>query len=300
MTKEQINDKIDEIKNNLKIFEEQGKDSNYFHELSTLALLQIEIDEFAEAEENLILCLKHFKIQKENLGKAAVFGILGVLKFKSGDYGASFEYYNQAYEIYKDLNQFKEEIVCLIGMGNALIKLERLDEACDIFLKCSENCSERNDIYNLLDCLGNLIHIHETQEKWDVVIELYKKSLEVFEKMKDYKGIITSNFNLGILEKKENNFHKALKYFEKGTQRARESNYFELIIKGLSYIGEALFYLGNIKSAKQKYVEALRIANTVNAKNAIIQIKVILNSFGLNDKQIENELKELGNNGLSA
>lgn len=239
--------------------------------------------------------MKHFELQKDSLGKAATYGILGVLKFKSGDYKASYENYSKAYEIYKDLNQYNEEIICLIGMGNALIKLEKLDEACDIFLECSAKCSDTNDIYHLLDCLGNLIHIHETQQNWDVVKELYKKTLEAFEKMKDFKGIIISNFNLGLLEKKENNYQKAFTYFEKGTQGAKESNYSELIIKGLSYIGEALFYLGNIKSAKQNYLEALYIAKKVNAKNAIIQIKVILNSFGLNEYQIDNELKELEN-----
>jgi len=300
LTKDQIKIKIDEINKKLKILGEEGKDSNYFRELSTLALLQIEIDEFANAESNLKICLQHFEIQKDRLGKAAVYGILGVLKFKSRDYQASSEYYNQAYEIYKELNQYKEEIVSLIGMGNALIKFEKLDEACDVFLECSELCSDKNDIYNLLDCLGNLIHIHETQENWDVVKELYKKTLEAFEKMKDFKGIIVTYFNLGILEKKENNSQNALYYFEKGTQRAKQSNYSELIIKGLSYIGEALFYLGNIKSAKDNYLEALYIANKINVKNAIIQIKVILNSFGLNERQIEKELSEFENNSINA
>jgi len=293
LTEEKIRSKIDEIKKRLIDLEEKGKNSIYFQELSNLALLQIEINEITDAEENLQLCLKHFILQKDNLGKAAVFGILGVLKFKSSDYKASYEYYNKAYEIYNDLNQHKEEIICLTGIGNALIKLEKLDEACDIFLECSAKCSDRNDIYNLLECLGNLIHIHEIQENWDVVKELYKKTLEAFEKMRDFKGIIVSNFNLGILEKKENNFQKALSYFEKGTQRARESNYIELIIKGLSYIGEVLFYLGNIKSAKEKYVEALYIAEKLKAKNAIIQIKVILKSFGLDERHIKNELREL-------
>ena len=297
MTKEQHKEKIDEINQKLKNLEDQGKDSNYFHELSTLALLQIEINEFTSAEKNLQMCLKHFKLQKDTLGIAAVYGILGVLKFKSGVYKASHEYYNKAYDIYKELHQYNEEIVCLIGMGNALIKLEHLEEACDIFLECSAKCSDRNDIYHLLDCLGNLVHIHETQEKWDIVKELYKKTLEAFEKMKDFQGIIISNFNLGILEKKENNYQKALNYFETGTQRAKDSNYSELIIKGLSYIGEALFYLGNIKSAKQNYVEALSYAKKINAKNAIIQIKVILNSFGLKEHHIQKELDELENPG---
>ena len=74
-----------------------------------------------------------------------------------------------------------------------------------------------------------------------------------------------------------------------------ESNYAELIIKGLSYTGEIMFYLGNVKSAKDIYVEALYIAKNINAKNAILQIKIVLNSFGLNEEQIEKELSKLDN-----
>jgi len=295
LTKEEIRSLIKETKLKLKSLEEEGKNLDYFQELSSLALLQIETNEFSDAEENLKMCLKYFTIQKDNLGKAAIYGILGTLKFKSGFYKESIKNYNKAYETYKELNQYNEEITCLIGIGNAFLKLNQLDEACDIFLECSAKCSDNNDIYNLLDCLGSLILIHEKQEKWDVVKELYKKSLEAFQKLKDYKGIIISNFNLGILEKKENNLKRALYYFEEGTNRAKESNYVEFIIKGLSYTGEIMFYLGNIKSAKDIYVEALYIAKNVNAKNAILQIKIVLNSFGLNEEQIEKELSKLDN-----
>ncbi len=168
--------------------------------------------------------------------------------------------------------------------------MEQLDEACDTFLECSAICSDNNDIYGLLDCLSNLVFIHETQEKWDVVFELYQKILEAFQELKDYKGIITSYFNLGILEKNHNDLEEALIYFKEGTNQAIDSNYLELIIKGLGYIGETLFYLGKIREAKDEFVRALKLAKKIKAKNAVIQLNILLNSLGLNDKDIENEL----------
>ena len=166
-----------------------------------------------------------------------------------------------------------------------------LDEACDAFLDCSAICSDNNDIYSFLDCLGSLIYIHEHTEQWDIVFDLYKKTLKAFKKLNDNKGIITSYFNLGILQKKTNNLEDALRYFKKGTNASIDSNYAELIIRGLSYVGETLFYLGEKKEAKNQFIKALHIAQKIKAENAEIQLRVLLQSLGLQNKHILEELK---------
>lgn len=260
--------------------------------MSNIALLQLEIGQYTESEENLHICLKHFKKQLDRLGQAAVYGILGILYFKWQKFDKSIDIYHKAFEIYRDLNQIEEQITCLKGIGTVLIKLNQFDKASDAFLECVAICSDNNDIYNLLDCLGNLILIYEKEQKWDVVLELYKKTLDAFETLKDNKGIIVTYFNLGTLQKRSNKFEDALTYFKKGTNFAIDSNFSELIIKGLTYIGEILFYQGNIKSAKDQYIKALYLAKKVNDKNSKLQIEIILNSFGLNENEINHELKE--------
>ena len=291
LNRKEIKQLIKETKDNLEALKKFGKDSNYIKELSNLALLQIEIEDYIEAEKNIIVCLNHFKIQRDRLGQAAVFGVLGVLYFKKKKYEKSIEYYNEALKIYKELNQIQEEITCLKGIGTNYLKLNKNEEASDFFLDCSALCSDNDDIYNLLDCLGNLIYIYEKEENWDVLKELYQKSLESFKQLKDNKGIIVTSFNLGILQKREKKFNEALNYFKKSLALAYESNYPELIIKGLSYIGEIFFLLGQIGKAKEKFINALLLAKEVKAKNAIIQLKILLKSLGLKDKDIEEELK---------
>ena len=291
MSKEEIENLIIKKLENLKELEKVVKGSEYIKELSEIAFLQLEIENYEESEKNFQICLRHFTKQKDRLGQAAVYGVLGTLYFKKGNYDESISNYTKAYEIYRSLNQIQEQVTCLKGIGNNLIKLNQFEEACDKFLECSAICSDNNDIYNLLDCLGNLIFIHETQEKWDVVFELYKKSLEAFEKLNDSKGIIVSYFNMGILRKKSNKLDEALSYFKNGTNRAIDSNYTELILKGLSYVGETLFYMGKLKEAKNEYIKALNLAEKIKSKNSIIQLRVLLNSLGLSEQDIERELK---------
>ncbi|MFX1394881.1 MAG: tetratricopeptide repeat protein [Promethearchaeota archaeon] len=259
--------------------------------MTNLAFLQLEIDKYDESEENFLTCLKHFKKQRDRLGQADVLGVLGTLYFKKGDYEKAIGKYKEAYDLYNELKQINEEITCLKGIGNSYIKLNKLDDACDLFLECSAVCSDNNDIYNFLDCLGNLIYINEKQEKWDIVYELYQKSLDAFLELRDNKGIITSYFNLGILEKRNNKYDQALLFFKNGTNQAIDSNYVELIIRGLSYVGETLFYLGRIKEAKDEFIKALHLAEKIKVSNAIIQLKTLLKSLGLSDKDIENDLK---------
>ena len=289
-TREELEDLLKEKLVNLKELEAFGKDSNYIQELSDVALVQLQLELFKESEKNYIQCLKHFQVQKDRLGQAAVYGILGTLYFKKGDYRKSIESYENALEIYNELKQVQEQITCLKGIGNSFIKLNQYDEACDILLDCSALCSDNNDIYNLLDCLGNLIQIYEIQENWDVVFELYTKSLEAFKEIEDTKGIIVSYFNLGILKKKENVFYQSLIYFKEGTNKAIDSNYTELILKGLGYVGEILVYQGEMNEAKETYIKALSIAEEIKAKNSILQIRVLLNSLGLNEEEINKEL----------
>ena len=296
LKKEELIKLLNKKLENLNELEEFGKDSNYFHELSNIALIQLQLEQFKESEKNYLICLNHFEKQKDRLGQAAVYGVLATLYFKKGDYKKSIEFYENAYDIYEILKQIQEQITCLKGIGNVFIKLNQFDEACDVFLECSAICSDNDDIYNFLDCLGNLIHIHEVNEEWDVLFELYKKTLKAFKEIDDNKGIITAYFNLGIIQKKNNDLEEALRYFKKGTNVAIDGNYAELIIRGLGYVGETLFYLGKIKEAKNQFIKALNIAENINTKNAIIQIRILLQSLGLQDKNITEELKEIRKN----
>ena len=275
---------------NLKELEQIGKDSNYIHELGDIALIQLQLELFRESEKNYLLCLKNFKKQKDRLGQAAVYGVLGTLNYKMGDYQKSIEFYEDAFDIYDELKQIQEQITCLKGISDSLIKLNQYDDACDILLECSALCTDNNDVSNLLDCLGNLIQIYETQENWDIVFELYKKSLEAFKQLEDIKGIIVSYFNLGILKKRENDLYQSIIYFKKGTNNAIDSNYTELILKGLSYVGEILVYQGEMNEAKETYIKALSIAENIKEKNSILQIRILLNSLGLDEEEINKEL----------
>jgi tetratricopeptide (TPR) repeat protein len=291
LTEEELNQILNEKVENLTVLEQIGKNSHYIKELSDVALIQLQLKKYEESENNYLICLDHFKKQKDRLGQAAVYGVLGILNFEKGNYHKSIEFYEEAFNIYKELSQIEEQITCLKGMGNNYIKLNKFDDACDVFLDCSAICSDNNDMYSFLDCLGSLIYIHEHTEQWDIVFDLYKKTLKAFKKLNDNKGIITSYFNLGILQKKTNNLEDALRYFKKGTNTSIDSNYAELIIKGLSYVGETLFYLGEKKEAKNQFIKALHIAQKIKAENAEIQLRVLLQSLGLQNKHILEELK---------
>ncbi|TFF98979.1 MAG: tetratricopeptide repeat protein [Promethearchaeota archaeon] len=289
-SREEIEEIINQKKTYLEELEE--KDQEYIKLLSDIALLQIELGKYKSSEENLVICLKYFKKHKDRIGEASVLGILGTLYFKKKEYDESINHYREAYEIYKELKQIDEAITCLKGIGSSYFKLNKLEKASEVFFDCCDLCSETDNIYNFLDCLGNLIRIYEHQEKWDIVYELYQKTLKTFQKMNDKRGIITSFFNLGIIKKRLKEFGDALNFFKQGTNAAIDSNYSELILKGLSYIGECHFNLGQQNKAKERFIEGIRLANKMGAENARIQLELLLKTMGLTEKEIKSELKK--------
>jgi tetratricopeptide (TPR) repeat protein len=151
--KKELQQLLNEKLANLTELEQYGKNSEYIKELSDVALIQLQLEKFEDSENNYLVCLNHFRKQRDRLGQAAVYGVLATLYFKKKTFLKSIEYYEKAYDIYNDLNQTEEKIACLKGIGNNFVKLNKFDNACDIFLECSAVCSDTNDIYNLLDCL---------------------------------------------------------------------------------------------------------------------------------------------------
>jgi len=286
LTREELEKLLEHKLANIKDLDKNEKDSNYIKELSDVALIQLQLEEYSKSEENYLVCLTYFTKLDDKLGQAAVYGVLGILNYKKNEFLKSIGFYEKAFGINKKMNQIQEQITCLKGIGNSYIKLHKWDDACNTLLNCSTLCSDNDDIYNLLDCLGNLIYIYEINEEWDIIFELYKKTLKVFKEIKDAKGVITSYFNLGIIEKKKDKLEEAVRYFKKGTNIAIESNYVESIIRGLSYVGEALFYLRRRREAKDQFLKALRIANKIKADNAIIQLNILLKSLGLSNDEL--------------
>ncbi|MFO8019885.1 MAG: tetratricopeptide repeat protein [Promethearchaeia archaeon] len=296
ISKKELKQKLQEKQTQLKELEQAGKNSQYIQTLSDIALLELELNRYKEAEEKLKTCLVHFKKQKDKLGQAAVLGMLGTLYYKQEGYEETIKYFEKAAEIYDQLKQKKELITSYKFLGEAYSNLSKREEATDIYLKCSELCSETNDIYNLLDCLGQLISVYEDEEQWDLVYELYLKVLEAFQELDDTRGIVNTYFNLGILEgKKLEDDQQALDSFKRGTNAAIDANYAEMIIKGLSYVGETLFRLDKNKEAKHQFIRALDLSKKVGAKNAKLQIELLLKSTGLTDEDLKKRLNEYRN-----
>ena len=53
-----------------------------------------------------------------------------------------------------------------------------------------------------------------------------------------------------------------------------------------------MVYQFRMNEAKEVYIKALSIANKVRAKNSILQIRILLNSLGLSEDEINKELND--------
>ncbi|MHA1235640.1 MAG: hypothetical protein ACTSQL_11210 [Promethearchaeota archaeon] len=51
-----------------------------------------------------------------------------------------------------------------------------------------------------------------------------------------------------------------------------------------------MVYQGEMNEAKETYIKALSIAENIKEKNSILQIRILLNSLGLDEEEINKEL----------
>ena len=64
--KEELQQLLNKKLENLKDLEEFGKNSNYIKELSDIALIQLQLEQYSDSETNYFICLEHFKKQKDS------------------------------------------------------------------------------------------------------------------------------------------------------------------------------------------------------------------------------------------
>ena len=95
----------------LKEVEQIGKGDNYFKILSDIALIQLQLELYDESEKNYLLCLKYFQLQKDRLGQASVYGLLGTLFLKKNEFKNAIENYKKSNEINVQLNQVAEPLI---------------------------------------------------------------------------------------------------------------------------------------------------------------------------------------------
>jgi tetratricopeptide (TPR) repeat protein len=155
-------------------------------ELNNSLGLAINYENIGFAQENLLLFDDAIKNYKESLkvnesinstrGRVICYNNLSSVYRKKGDYKKSLEYIEQIYPIAVDYNNNYYLARTLGNYGAALLKNNQLEEAELKLKEGFELANKYKFIKSEIATTGYLAELYETQEKYDLAYEYFKKS----------------------------------------------------------------------------------------------------------------------------
>jgi predicted ATPase len=217
-----------------------------------------------------------------------VYDSLGGIYDLMGDYDNSSESYNRAQNLADDP---KMQVDLKTKLG--LLYLKKSE-----FQKSIQQCTEALELVKneslpesatTFETLG---HTYHRMGDLDLALKNQRKSLEIYEKLKDQKGIATSLKNIGtvLLDRREHS--NALKQFNKSLTIFQKLNNVDGIQQCYNNIGTLYFNQGEYDSAFEYYDKTLEIIQNSGDHSSIA---ILLLNLGQSQLQIGETNKAIKN-----
>ena len=131
---------------------------------------------------------------------------------------------------------------------------KRADENFTKGLEIAYNIKDNKEIANIYLNHG-VMHIYT--EDFENAKVFLKNASDIYTTLKDYRGIYSSNYNLGLIFQKESDLGLAKEYFSKSFQAARKLDYKFFAESGLN-IARNFIHLNALEDAKDAIEESIQ------------------------------------------
>lgn len=239
--------KIDSLKNQLQKF--QIRDSARVNTLNTLAHL-IHRKDIAKAKEYIEESTTIAKEIRFIKGEAKSIYIRGIIEGATTNYQNGLQYYEQAIQLHKTINNKKGIAECYKGIGTFYFYKNDRNKAIEYYQKSVEICEEINDKKNKATSLSYIAASHLQLGDYANVIKYAKESLAINEALNDDAGISSSSNIIASAYTYQSNYPVALEYFNKALTINEK-------LKDTISISNLLINIGVIHYHQEKYEKAI-------------------------------------------
>ncbi len=217
-------------------------------------------------------------------GLARALNIIGLAYYKQSNYVEASFNWEQSLNLYESEQNERLAANLLSNLGSAHTYMGDYVKAVDYLLRSLTVAEKIADSLQMGSCLINVGAIYSDLENFDKSLPYYLRALEICELINYVEGIGVVSYNLGDFYFQKEVYDSALIYFEKSLKQGT------LIDRAISLnsIGNIHAVRGEFSSAIKSQMEALKIAEKINAKLEGAQI-----NLGLADtyqKQGDNEV----------
>jgi len=209
---------------------------------------------------------------KDDEGKAAASGNIGLIYQDKGDLHEALKYHQEALRIDKEIGYREGEAKHLGNMG--LIYQDRgdLDQALKYLqdaLKIQKETGLRQYEANQLGNIGNVYHL---KGDLDRALKYHEEALKIHKDIGFREGEASDLGNIGLMYQAKGDPDQALKYHQDALKIHKEIGFREGEANQLGNIGNVYYLKGDLDQALKYLKEALKIFEEIGMRPEVEQI----------------------------
>lgn len=261
--------------------------------------------DYTNANAHLQSAVQLFESIEDKSGIAKVYGNIGNLHFRQGDYRKAKSFFIQSINISQESGEMpNSQIVASLGLtymnqGNydeaircQQVQLELAERnndkqgMADLFTKVGIVFFEKGDYDAALEyyqkgldlseelgnkqltsiAIGGIGSVYERKGDYEQAMEHFEKDLELCEEIGDKQGIAIALGLIGELLSFKGEFYKAIDYLQKDLMICEELGYQKGLAKAVNTLADVFFYLADYKRSLNYYDRAIEVTRKIGNK----------------------------------
>ncbi len=252
-------------------------------------LLQLGIgDNYSDRRESIKYYIKALELNEDNALEAEIYNKIGFAYWQMGDYKPAIDYYKQAIELAKQLDDITFKGRLYNNIATAYWGLADNIEALKNYQLSLELRRKVNDQRGVSNVLNNIGILYQDLKLYEKALEMHKEALEIALEMKNRTATAYSYSCIGDCYQNTDDPENALFYFKAAYQKLIEN---DAESRNISYhvlrIGNIYLQTNQLDSALYYNRQALLNAQLINNQQRVAFAQLALGQVFLKTNKID-------------
>lgn len=237
--------------------------------------------------------------QNDSLKIAKGYYQLGTIFKEMNYHTAGLNYFRKSMALFSGMQHGLGVLANTNYIGSLYKSLHQNDSAAKYYIMALDMCEEQDDEKNSAIVMNNLGDVFLADRQYDMAGEYYTKALEINLRYPDHGRSVALNYNsLGILYGEMNDSEKAMDYYNKSYDLARQLNDTTGMLDVLNNMGDIAFKEGEYALAINYFTKAMEGYQKMNYHRGVLITKGNMAS-ALNKMGNHAEARELNDSIIS-
>ncbi|MDG1753338.1 MAG: tetratricopeptide repeat protein, partial [Thalassotalea sp.] len=247
--------------------------------------------EYEQSIEHYSDALAIFKIIGKPLLIANLQNNIGLAKAALGMNTQAINSYQLAQSIYQEFGSELDKIDIRFNIAGLYLKLERYDNAIEIYQDVIERRIVINDFKGVANAYSDLGIAYKQSNKPEVALEYMQKSLKYYLEKNDLFYLASIYHNIAEVYFELNQYDRVLSFAEKSIAIAEKHQYKTALSGAFHTYAKGLYYLEEAENALSYLMRSQKIAKELNYEKQLLSNFSLFSLVYATLKQPENALK---------